>query len=163
MKLYWSNIFNWFVLMSLRTVRLNRPAVRFEALQTISLHWNDHIQHWTILNPTSKFNWINLWIQEFEMHLSPKDIRFCQDTVSEYFRDDGSLLDLYIEIVRGYTDVEDIKPITCVWWKQRYWAVDGNRRLLVYKVWLCNLNLFNITVKCFNWPIHLHVGVELAE
>ena len=46
-------------------------------------------------------------------YLSPSEVRFTQDTISENFRDGSSLKNLYGDLVRGHTDVDDVEALGC--------------------------------------------------
>ena len=84
------------------------------------------------------------------MYLSPMEIRFTQSSISEQFRDGSLMMELFQDLVTGNEHPDSIDDIKCVRWKKKYWAIDGNRRLLLYKVspfvyrLLNDVNILNI-------------------
>jgi len=68
-------------------------------------------------------------------YISPADIRFTQDSISEEFgRDNSETLErTFEELINGETDVTDIRPMTVVLVNGLYWVTSGNRRLYVFK------------------------------
>ena len=68
-------------------------------------------------------------------YVCPSDIRFRQNSISDYFRNGGDLIDVFTDLVNGDLEIDDIDDITCVLWNSEYWVIHGNRRLFLYQVY----------------------------
>ena len=64
----------------------------------------------------------------------PLDVRFIRATIGEWFQDFRKVTDLLTDLLQGKIRIQDVEPIHCVEKDGEYWAIDGNRRLFVYKV-----------------------------
>lgn len=68
------------------------------------------------------------------MELSPSNIRYCQDSISNIFDNGVPLMELLKIIKKDKTIMDEMEPIICAFWNQKVWVLDGNRRLYIYKV-----------------------------
>ena len=68
--------------------------------------------------------------------LKPSEIRYSQDSINFYFRDDsnGTILDLCEKIINGEINVSFLPRIQVANYNGNWMAFDGNRRLFVFKV-----------------------------
>ena len=65
---------------------------------------------------------------------NPRDIRYMQDSVADKIRNGKDLLDVFKELVDGTLEPSNMTPIEVVVIGGEYFAYDGNRRLLLFKV-----------------------------
>src|SRR6218665_2837461 len=65
--------------------------------------------------------------------LSPSDIRYSQDSISNKFSDGNLLTSTFAKLISGQLSVTSLPTLECVS-KDGYWyAASGNRRLFLYK------------------------------
>ena len=70
------------------------------------------------------------------LQLRPSDIRYSQDSINIYFREEGSgtILDLFEKIINGEINVSFLPRIQVADYDGNWMAFEGNRRLFVYRV-----------------------------
>ena len=77
------------------------------------------------------------------LELKPSEIRYSQDSISFYFRDDsnGTILDLFEKIISGEINVSFLPRIQVADYDGNWMAFEGNRRLFIFKVRVLVLRL----------------------
>jgi hypothetical protein len=67
--------------------------------------------------------------------MAPSNIYFTHDSISEEFgHDTGETIEeTYRQLLHGELTVNEIPPISVVYFDCKYWAISGNRRLYIYK------------------------------
>ena len=65
--------------------------------------------------------------------VDPREVKFTQAWCSPWFRNgDGTIPDLFMNIVSGTVRVRDVPPLCVYWYQGRRFSVD-NRRLVVWR------------------------------
>ena len=92
------------------------------------------------------------------LQLRPSDIRYSQDSISIYFRDDssGTILDLFEKIINGEINVSFLPRIQVADYDGNWMAFEGNRRLFVFKVQMILFLLYSATIIVY---FHLHENI----
>lgn len=65
--------------------------------------------------------------------LSPSEIRYFQDSISNKFTDGTSLTSTFALLLDGQLSVSSLPAMGCFWMNGSWYAVSGNRRLFLYK------------------------------
>ncbi|XP_036358910.1 uncharacterized protein LOC115211823 [Octopus sinensis] len=82
--------------------------------------------------------------------LSPKEIRYTQDSISSCFQNGNEIQDLISDIIKGQTTINEIRTIRVFLKDEKHYSVD-NRRLYVFK-----------EVQRLKQP-YLRIGVKLID
>ncbi|CAH1785447.1 unnamed protein product [Owenia fusiformis] len=75
------------------------------------------------------------------VQLNPAEILYTQDIVKCHFEDGTNLADTFRSLLYGTSSPGDLESMDVMLWDQKYWVVEGNRRLYLFK----QLEKLNIT------------------